>query len=414
MGKKDQNLVKIQTFGFFDIFIGNESVIKSFGSSKKTLSLFKFFVTMVGEKLPTHKIMEASFSEYNYSDPGNTLRGHIHRLRTVLNNLNKKVGMKVFSIDYVADYYIFTTGKNCSIDFLDFLSIVKEEATLDTQEGRNRYEKLKAIYRGSFLEDSEALEWTNLFRLDFHKRFSRYVNSILQGMYSAKEYNEILVEADSVMSRMFYEEDFQEIYLKALISLDKAQEAIDHFAYMTRRYQNEKGAPPSERLGILIKRLQEVTENTSSTDFFTIEKKVRQTETGSNNGVFISSKDFFMDLYRLEIRRKKRHDNRITSVGIVNIATADFRDMRREEIRQVQSRITDLISRTIRAQDVMTVLNDSQIAFMLFDALDTTVVDVDERMKPELDEIKKEYSLVITISYKTITAGNEFSKELTL
>lgn len=414
MGKRDQNLVKIQTFGFFDIFIGNESVIQSFGSSKKTLSLFKFFVAMIGEKLPTHKIMEANFSEYNYSDPGNTLRGHIHRLRAVLNSLNKKVGMKVFSIDYVADYYIFTTSKNCYIDFVDFLSIIREEPTLATQEGRANFEKLKAMYRGGFFEDSESLEWTKPYKLDLHKRFARYVNTVIEGMYLSEKYNEALIEADSVMERMFFEEDFQEIYLRILIALDKSQEALDHFSYMNRRYQNERGAAPSERITILIKRLQEVTENMTSTDFFTIEKKVHQTETGSNNGVFVSSKDFFMDLYRLEIRRKKRHDNRITSVGIVNITTADFRDMRRDEIRQVQSRITDLISRTVRAQDVMTVLNDSQIAFMLFDALDKTVVDVDERMKPELDAIKKEFSLVITISYKTITAGNEFSRELTL
>lgn len=414
MAKKQQSKIKIQTFGFFDLLIDDESAIQNFGSSKKTLALFKYFVAHTNDKLPTHKIMEANFSEYNYSDPGNTLRGHIHRLRAVLNALNKQVGFKAFSVDYVADYYIFTVSKNCSIDFIEFLSLIKEEPTTETISGRERLERVKELYRGNFLQDSEGLEWVKPIRFDMRKKFSRYIDSILEDLYEQGEYNEALLEADSVMEKLFFEEDFQEIYLKVMIALEKTQETIDHFDFMSQRFQSEKGILPSEKLSGLFKRIAEMTESISSTDFFTIEKKLRQTEAGTNNGVFVSSKEFFMDLYRLEVRRKKRHGDRITSVGIVNIATADFRDMKREEIKTVQDELTELISKTIRAQDVMTILNDSQIAFMLFDALDTTVVDVDDRMKEDLNRIKEQYKLVITINYKTITAGNEFSGELTL
>lgn len=414
MAKKQQSKIKIQTFGFFDLLIESESAIQNFGSSKKTLALFKFFVAHINEKLPTHKIMEANFSEYNYSDPGNTLRGHIHRLRAVLNTLNKQVGFKAFSVDYVADYYIFTASKGCSIDFVEFLSLIKEEPTTESSSGRDRLDRVKELYRGNFLQDSENLEWIKPIRFEMRKKFSRYIDSVLEHLYEKQEYSEALVEADSVMEKLFFEEDFQEWYLKIMIALEKAQEAMDHFDFMSHRFQSEKGMLPSEKLSGLFKKISEMSDSVSSTDFFTIEKKLRQTEAGSSNGVFVSSKEFFMDLYRLEVRRKKRHGDRITSVGIVNIATADFRDMKKEEVRIVQDELTELISKTIRAQDVMTILNDSQVAFMLFDALDTTVVDVDERMKTELNRIREEYKLVITISYKTITAGNEFSGELTL
>lgn len=412
MARKNQSKIKIQTFGFFDLLINDESAIHSFGSSKKTLALFKYFVAHTNEKLPTHKIMEANFGEYNYSDPGNTLRGHIHRLRAVLNNLNKQVGVKVFSVDYVADYYIFTVNKICNVDFLEFSALIKEEPTIKTAAGRERLNRLKELYRGNFLQDSENLEWITPIRFDLRKKFLRYMNTVLEAMYDSGEYNEALLEADTVMEKLFFEEDFQEIYFKIMIALEKNQEAMDHFSFMSRRFQNEKGVSPSERLSSIVKKLYDMADGVSSTDFFTIEKKLRQTEAGSNEGVFVSNKDFFMDLYRLEVRRKQRNTDRITSVGIVNIATADFRDMEREEIKMVQDELTELIARTIRAQDVMTILNDSQIAFMLFDALDTTVVDVDERMKDELNRIKEKYKLVITISYKTITAGNEFSGEL--
>lgn len=413
MEKNKQKTLKILTFGFFDILIDEESVIHSFGSSKKTLALFKYFVGNIGQKLPTHKIMDANFGEYKYSDPGNTLRGHIHRLRTVLNNLNKQIGSKALSVDHVADYYIFTVGEHCKIDFVDFLDAIQEEPT-HNEAGKKNVEIVKNLYRGDFLLDVENMEWVNPIRYDFHRRFMRYMVTYLEALYEDGAYEDLVVEADSVMERLFFDENFQEVYIKALVALDKEKEATDHIAYMTQRYTNEVGAAPSDKVAGLIKRLQSTNEAAQNVDLFTMEKLVRQSETGANSGVFISSKEFFMDLYRLEIRRKKRHDDRITIVGIMNVATADFRDMKQTEIKEVQDKLSSLISRTIRSQDVMTILNDSQIAFMLFDAIESTVSDVDDRMKKELDKIKKAHSLVITITYKTIISGNEYSKELML
>ena len=96
----------------------------NFGNSKKTISLFKFFVAHIGQKLSTNRIMESVFSQYKYQDPSNTLRGHIHRLRAVLNKINEETGSKVLTIDYLADHYIFSIGPDCQVDYLEFLDEV--------------------------------------------------------------------------------------------------------------------------------------------------------------------------------------------------------------------------------------------------------------------------------------------------
>ena len=387
---------------------------KILGAAKKHFLFSKYFVANIGEKLPSHKILEANFGEYKYQDPGNTLRGHIHRLRGVLNDINRRTGIKTFSLDYIADYYVFSVGKNCRIDFLEFLELTKEESQLDTQEDQKNLDRLKDIYRGSFLKDSENLDWVRPIRFEYRKKFSRHIISILEKLLEEKRYQEALTEADAVMERLFFEEDFQVIYFKIMMALGKNQEAMDHYEFMSERYHNEKGSAPTEKLTVFFKKIQDETDGESSIDFFAIEKKLRQMEEGVRVGVFFCSKEFFMDLYRLEARRKKRNDQRITSVGLITMATADYRDMTKSEINTVQEKIITLVSKNIREQDVMAILNDSQVGFMLFDAMETTVVNVDDRIKQQLDQICRQHNLVITITYKTITSGTEYSREMTI
>ncbi len=413
MGKRDQQ-VQIQTFGFFDIFIGDESAIRKFGSSKKTIALFKYFVAHIGDKLPSHKILEANFSEYNYQDPGNTLRGHIHRLRGVLNDFNKRTGIKTFSLDYIADYYVFSVGKNCRIDFLEFLDLCKDEPELKTAADQKNLDRIKELYRGSFLQDSDNLDWVRPIRHEYRKKFSRHFISVLEKLVEEGRYQEALQEADAVMERLFFEEDFQALYFKLLIALGKNQEAMDHYEFLSERYHNEKGTSPTEKLTVFFKKIQEATDSESSIDFFSIEKKLRQMEEGVRQSAFFCSKEFFLDLYRLETRRKKRNDKRVTSVGLITMATADYRDMSKSEVSTVQDKIIDLLSKNIREQDVMTVLNDTQVGFMLFDAMETTVINVDDRIKQQMDRICREHNLVMTITFKTITQGEEYSREITL
>ncbi len=408
--KKNEQQIRIQSFGYFDIYINGESVIQSFKNSKKTITLFKYFVAFIGEKLTAHRIMEANFGEYMYSDPSNTLRGHIHRLRGVLADFNQMLGYKAFSLDYVADYYVFSIAGEPSIDFLEFQERVKSEDFSD----KENLKEIKAIYRGDFMDDTESIGWSRMIRQDYRKRFLRYMTRVIYDLCEKGEYLEALAEADSVQDRLFFEEDFQEAYIKTLVALEKKQEVLDYYDFLKTRYQVEKVLSPPERITTMVKRLDEMMEEVKSMDFFSIEKKLRQAEEISGDGVFFCSKEFFLDLYRLEARRKKRDPNRITSVGIVHFDAADYRDMSKEEMKEIQEKIAALISKTIREQDVLTILSDTQIAFMLFEAQPGTVVDVDERMKDEMNRIKSEHMLVIKISYKTITAGNEYSKELML
>ena len=150
-----------------------------------------------------------------------------------------------------------------------------------------------------------------------------------------------------------------------------------------------------------------------SIDLFELEKIVRRAESESQEGAFVCDKDFFFELFRLVIRQKSR-DQRFFMVGLVSVATADFRDMDPQEMKDVQVELKKLISATIRSQDVLSLISDTQVAFILFDTLEGTVEKIGKRMKEGLSKIEKKYNLVVTINYKPISHAKEYSKESTI
>lgn len=404
--------ISISTLGAFDIYLKDESVLHYFGNSKKTLHLFKYLVGHIGEKTSTNKIMDSVFSQYKYQDPSNTLRGHIHRLRGVLNKINEEAGDRVLNIEYLADNYIFTINSHCKVDYIEFVEEMKKKPAID-KVGQKKAEQIKLLYKGEFMPDDEDQEWTLPVRLDLAKQFSKYMFQYLSLLFEAEKYEEIVEEVDSILEKVIFEEDIQLLYIQALVKLGKSKQITDHYDYLVQRYEAEDSMELPDKIKNVVKGQGEKREALTSLDLFELEKIVRRVENESKEGAFICDKEFFFELFRLMIRQKAR-DDRFVYVGLVNIATSDFRDMEPKEIREIQIIIKSLIANTIRAQDALSLISDTQVAFMLFDALEGTVERIRDRIVKELEELEKTHNLVVTINYKSIVHEKEYSREKTL
>ncbi len=402
----------IHTLGVFDIYYNDKSLLNYFGNSKKTISLFKFFVGNIGHKVSTNRIMESVFSQYKYQDPNNTLRGHIHRLRAVLGKINDEAGFNGLNIEYLADHYMFTVSPDCQVDYLEFLEEVKKKPAID-KIGQKKAEYIKQLFGGEFMVDDESQEWAIPMRVDINKQFSKYMQAYLNLYFEAGKYEELVEEVDSLMERLIFEEDIQELYIKALVSLGRNKQALDHFDYLQQRYALEDGVEPSEKIRKAAKSLVGDKDKAISFDLFELEKLVRKIEEESRDGAFVCGKEFFFELFRLIIRQKNR-DERFFIIGLVNVATADFRDIEPDEMKEVQSELKRLISKSVRSQDVLSLISDTQVAFMLFDAMEGTVEKIGSRMKEELKAIEENFNLVVTINYKPISHAKTYHKESTI
>lgn len=412
MGNSKQKQVYISTLGMFDVHVNDQSILHYFGNSKKTLLLFKYFVAHIGEKVYTTKIMDAVFSQYQYQDPNNTLRGHIHRLRGILNKVNEECGAKLLKIEYLADHYIFSVDKSCSVDYAKLLNEIKKKPTID-RGGQRRAEEVKLLYRGDFMPGDDS-EWVKPIRVELSKQFGKYITAYLKCYFDEGYDQELVEEVDAVFERLLFEEDVQVMYIQSLMKLGQSKQAMSHVEYLTSRYEAELMTKPSERILQAVRGIADRDSSASvSMDLFEIEKMVRKTEGSTERGAFVCDREFFLELFRLMIRQKAR-DERYFFIGVASIAASDFRDMPVAEMREAQDKVVNIIASSIRAQDAVSRITDTQVAFMFLDALEGTVENVGERIKERLTELETTSNLIITISYKAIIHENEYLREVTL
>ena len=117
-------------------------------------------------------------------------------------------------------------------------------------------------------------------------------------------------------------------------------------------------------------------------------------------------KDFFINLYRLELRKKERDIGK-TMVGIVTVSAYDLREISEEESVKIVEDIGPVVDKYMRKYDVITKLNKNQFAFMMFNSSEEMIKRINQRMNFLLNQVKKKHRILFTLSCKPIQATDE-------
>ena len=117
-------------------------------------------------------------------------------------------------------------------------------------------------------------------------------------------------------------------------------------------------------------------------------------------------KDFFINLYRLELRKKEREIGK-TMVGIVTVSAYDLREISEEESVKIVEDIGPVVDKYMRKYDVITKLNKNQFAFMMFNSSEEMIKRINQRMNFLLNQVKKKHRILFTLSCKPIQATDE-------
>ena len=407
----DQNngRLEILTFGSFDILIDGESLLTQFGKSQKALSLLKYFISNRGKKIPVNRIIEANFKLYDYTDYNNALRSQVHRLRNIIKDINSKLESEVMRLDFVAGNYIFKLEKEHNLDvekFEDYVSAFSLNP-LETNDDADRVSELKKalkLYRGDYIEGAEFYDWVFPLRIHYKRQYLVLLSQYISYLVKKDKYDEVISECESALSINFFDEVIHEYLLEALFKSNKANQALNHYNYVTSRFYTEMNMKPSEKMKEIYQKVQKRENSEYGTDLFTLERTIRLAE--QSDGVFFCDKDFFINLYRLELRKKERDIGK-TMVGIVTVSAYDLREISEEESVKIVEDIGPVVDKYMRKYDVITKLNKNQFAFMMFNSSEEMIKRINQRMNFLLNQVKKKHRILFTLSCKPLQATDE-------
>ena len=150
--------VVIQTFGTFRISIDGRDIPNEVWKRKKSRDVFKFLLVHYKQSVSVDTILDALW--------GSCSESHKNLLLTAISHVRKaieptKTPLFLQSVD---KSYRLDFGDGAMIDFVLFQSHIKSAKASRGETAQSHYEQAAALYKGTFLAEDEAEEWTTFLR----------------------------------------------------------------------------------------------------------------------------------------------------------------------------------------------------------------------------------------------------------
>ena len=252
--KNPESVIKIKTFGFFNVYHNGESVFFGQNNAVKPLEILKFLIVNIGKEVSVDTIVENIWPDNEYYDEKTVIRTYIHRLRKIISAENR------FNTDFSEDIKIFVSKGRYRLEISDRVDLDIDRLTelnyraSEALSGGNHDEnpeqyasRLLNIYTGSFISDSPFAAWTLMYRNYYNRIYCNILNNILGAYYASGAYDKIIGLCEESMKIYDLDENTNLLFLNALIESGRPAVALQHYTYITSKMYTELNIAPSEK-----------------------------------------------------------------------------------------------------------------------------------------------------------------------
>ena len=175
MGISDDPILKVRTFGVFEVLRDGIPISSSEWPRKKVETLFKIFCSERGRVFTQDQLIEFLFPELNPGKAAQNLYNRISELRKVLEP-NRARGKKSQFIDRVSTGdYCLRTDAPCWIDLEDFNLRIEEAIELESSQhwlqANEAYHEAIELYQGELFSEDLYEDWSMSTRESCKERY---------------------------------------------------------------------------------------------------------------------------------------------------------------------------------------------------------------------------------------------------
>lgn len=393
-------MVEITTLGDFDIVIDGESKIEELNSQKKLIKLFKYFIIHYREKVLPEDIVEDLFFDEDSKNPLNMIRTQISRLRNILEKYESSI-KPFFEIRYANGYYFLHLEKDYEIDFVkfedklgrDFKSIKK-----DIESDYLGFRDLLFSYKGSLLREITDEEWIVPIRSRFARLYIKGLSYYIDYLKENFMYAEIIEICEKAIIVKPYEEIIHLDFMNALIKLDQYAYASLHYEFYTKKVYKDLGIKPSKKLKEIYKKIKKKDDSSyKKIDLNKIDQEIEKDF--DFPGAMLCDVDYFKFIYSYEKRNKNRRvsENTVVGVSIITLESDSYRELTKEETKEGIDLLKYTLLRSLRAGDIISKWNESQMVMILYGLQGNGINAVAEKINNNFNEVKFDKKLSLNI-----------------
>ena len=237
--------IRVQMLGRFSLQVGDIVVSDEDNRSHKVWLLLAYLIHNRKKNIRQEELYELLWGEdFQKENPQNALRAILHRVRSILDQLENQLGHKM--IIRRQGNYAWNTLADFTVDTDAFQQLCEEAAAHPEQLRLPLLSKAIDLYRGNFLQNFPAESWMAAAADRYHTLYISAVQEALK--LSAAEGNS---EAGAALCRKALQidpcsEELCTRLLQDLLQLKRYREAVSTYEEMSKRFFDALGTLPPE------------------------------------------------------------------------------------------------------------------------------------------------------------------------
>ncbi|MDO4198724.1 MAG: BTAD domain-containing putative transcriptional regulator [Erysipelotrichaceae bacterium] len=352
--KKD--VIYISLFGGFTITYKGVTIDVQEHLGKKLVNLFEVLVMNHGKEVSSSSLIDMFWEDSD--DPRNSLKFSIFRLRKALDEIDILKGLNLIKTS--EDGYMLENEYDYSIDtetFENYYKQIKNISEFDVKEYKTGL-KIVSLYKGRlFCNHRSALVTT----IESERLSSEFANTIvMMSVYLLKKekYEDMMrLNHSAIVIEPFYE-GLHYYYIKGLIETKDYHRALQYYDEINERFYNELGTGLSPQFKSLYNVINQEEKEEEKKDIDNVKEEIE--ESIDNTGGFYCTYDMFKYIYELTLKNAKR-EGKNCYLLLLSLAG----DTSVEERVTMSNRAKDIITESIRSNDVFTRINNNQFVTLL-------------------------------------------------
>lgn len=353
--------IEIRMLGEFSLRSGSACVSDSNNRTRKVWLLLAYLIYNRSRPVSLGEMVELLWAnEESSSNPLNALKTMFHRVRATLESLGENAGHRLILRRGAS--YAWNSDIPIRLDVDDFERLCREGAQAKDEEERVQlWTQALSLYRGRFLPKLSSELWVVPLDAHYHKLYVNTLLDLLPLLEERERWEECAGLCRAAVERDPYIEDFYCHRMRALLRLERQQEAVSIYEEMAELFLAEFGVMPSDELRSLYRdALRDMNEHTMPSGM--ILEQLREPPDGG--GALLCEYDIFKSIYHSLARSILRSGDTV-HLGLISILPQERGKLSRRSLDRVVENLRELIRTSLRRGDVASRCSVSQFILML-------------------------------------------------
>lgn len=358
-----RQILKINLLGDFIIEYGENLVTDQSNRSKKIWSLLEYLVVNRDRFVPQEELIGLYWADGGSSDPINTLKVLMHRVRTTLGDLNHENGGQL--ILYKRGGYGWNPKNAYEVDIDEFERLIQlaEAQENDTFRKTELLLQAESIYKGDFLQKNASEAWIVPYAEHYRTIYGDLVAKVSELLIEQKRYDELIVLCKKAVKFHPYNEDLYLSLIHSYLKTGQQDKALEQYQYVSELFFREFGLTPSPTL---VKVYREIIKTIKSPEMNLSVIQEYLNEEESAMGCLFCEYEIFKSIFQLQKRSLTRTGE---SIHIALISVTDKNKSVVPSSQKLLNRSMDYlkgsITHSLRRCDVFTRYSVNQYLILL-------------------------------------------------